>query len=828
MISLAGETAFLALRESLEGKCPPEQFICTDIPFERLRLGIISQQLSEVDRVARLRHALRYADLTLQSIGRVHALPLPNLPGWPNDALCRKFGLWVRPGSLVEASPWRPDWLSSVPIDGADATAMKAESRSWQHRLPTADPFITAKFGFENYKGPGQALAVRCALHQPHEKTLLVLLPTGEGKSLVFESIAAANPGKTTVVIVPTVALAINHAESAEQNSTLATGYPRAYVGGRPEQHDEILTRIENGQQGLLFAAPEAVVKRLRNPLLKAARSGLLAAVVIDESHLVNAWGTDFRAEFQSLAALVAEVREVCGVHPAPKVVCLSATVTQQSLKSMEKLFSPQESMAVIPAARLRPEPDIYIASVVQDSLRKDRVLEALRHLPRPAILYVTKKDDAVWWRDLLHREGFRNLAMVHGDTDTLDRERAVEAWRKGKLDLVVGTSAFGLGIDYPHVRSVVHACLPESLDRYYQEIGRSGRDNLASTAVLMPTASDFGVARRLAMKKVITINKGFSRWKAMFRTGVRDKDHPLRFVIDTTTSPSYDPDMKSDKNEGWNGRVLNLMALSGLIRLVGLRFDPETKQNRIAVDILHDGHLLGECWQTLVEQTRKSILRENFRGFELMKKLASDQSCPSRLFSQLYQLKHDGQSLHVLEACGGCSHCRQNNNSWYAHWPNAFSAPWAIGFVSEVLHNLLDNGFCLVERENDSPKTSREKRRLREMVQRIWQAGVRKCLVVGELPDYLADALAERPWCISVADNDRVLSSNGLPPGPEFVWVSPEYNIRRHHLTPRSAGNERIFVLSPQQKDLNNPGDLLWERMASLSIHTFQDRLVQ
>lgn len=827
---ISGEIAFRALWESLEGKRDPGTFKCEEAPFERLRSGMFSNTLSAVDRVVRLRHTLRFADLTLPASGLKRTLPLPTIPGWPDTQSCRRFGLRPRAGGVVEASDWRPEWLSNIPEFGVDATSMQASKRQWLNTPPVADPFVASSLGFGRYKGPGQALAVRCSLHLPAKKTLLVLLPTGEGKSLIFQAIAAAHPGATVGVVVPTIALAMDQAAAVENYPSLATGHPHAYIGGRNAENEVILSRIADGSQGLLFAAPEAMVQRLRRPLLDAARSGLLAALIIDEAHLVNAWGTDFRAHFQRLAALIAEIREISPPHQAPKIICLSATVTQESLDTIEKLFSPNEPISVIPSARLRPEPDIWVATTVQTELEQQRrVLDSLYHLPRPAILYVTKQEEAERWWTLLIEAGFRNFGMVHGSTDTRSREETVQAWRQGSLDLVVGTSAFGLGIDYQHVRAVVHACLPESLDRYYQEIGRSGRDNRASIAVLVPTASDFVVARRLAVKKIISINKGLARWSAMFHGSERDKNHPLRFLVDIAVSPAYEPDMKSDLNTDWNGRVLNLMSLSGFIRLTGLSFDQESNLTRIAVDILHDGHGQRECWESQVEPTRKGLLRGSLLGYHWMAELAADRCCPSVLFSQLYRLQHGGVTLQVLDACGGCSRCRKREEkSWYALWPNALPAPWPIGSISEEIRPLFEAGRCLVARDKDMLGSKREMRRLRETIQRLWQAGVRKCVVIGAVPDPLQEALCERPWCVVAAADDRVLGSNGLPPGPEIVWVAAGYEIHRHHLGPRGEGNERILVLSPLQKDLENPGSLLSERIPLLSFNTLHDRILQ
>jgi ATP-dependent DNA helicase RecQ len=152
----------------------------------------------------------------------------------------------------------------------------------------------------------------------PTGQSLLAVLPTGEGKSLIFQALAAAHPGEVVAVVVPTVALALDQDNSARKLGELLGTYSHAYLGGQDQQNAEILDRISNGEQGLMFAAPEAFGGRLQPALLRAAANGKLAALVIDEAHLVDAWGTDFRNDFQLLAALVAELRLRAPLRRAP------------------------------------------------------------------------------------------------------------------------------------------------------------------------------------------------------------------------------------------------------------------------------------------------------------------------------------------------------------------------------------------------------------------------------------------------------------------------------------------------------------------------------
>ena len=826
---VSGEVAFKHIREALSDNLSADSFSCEEIAFERFRLAMIDSGLSPLDRAVRLRHALRYADLYLGNAHARRSLPLPSKLGWPSEGQCQACGLRVRAEGSVEASPWKPDWQPGVSIDGVDAIAMRSARRQWLHRSPPADYWLKKMLGFDQFRGPGQALAVRSALHMPVCKTLLVVLPTGEGKSLVFQAIAAAYPKMTVAVVVPTIALALDHAAATRNCQSLAPDHPHAYIGGQNANNEMILDSIESEKQGLVFAAPEAFIGKLRQPLVDAARGGKLAALVIDEAHLVDAWGTDFRSEFQLLSALVAELRAVASFDQQPRIICLSATVTQATLETLNILFSPGEPISIVPAARLRPEPDIWVAPVSKsESERERRVIDALHHLPRPAVLYVTKPDEAEKWRDKLCEIGFKRIATVHGGTDTANRTKVVDSWRNGLLDLVVGTSAFGLGIDYAHVRTVIHACVPESLDRYYQEVGRSGRDNRASIALLISDDSDFSVAKKLSTKKIISGKKGLARWRAMFSTAVHDETVLTRFLVNPASRVAYNPDMGGDWHADWNGRVLNLMSHSGLIWLSGLKYDQAAKRTLVAIDIINDGHADTATWETRVEPVRKQLLKASRKTFVDMCRLIENNACPSTLFCELYRLHHFDRDWGVVSACGGCSYCRASRGEgWFADWPNAPTAPWPIGGLDKRLLKCCDNGRCFVERDTDALDKGRHRRWIKDIINGLWNCGVHKCIILGSPPEVLHEVLSTRPWCVAQGQDCTLLSSNGFPHGPEFVWVAPGHMPEAHHLLPLQVGDERIFLLPPDSNDPANPGRPLADRFSLLSIASFHNRLL-
>jgi hypothetical protein len=193
-------------------------------------------------------------------------------------------------------------------------------------------------------------------------------------------------------------------------------------------------------------------------------------------------------------------------------------------------------------------------------------------------------------WLARLRGNGYTRLACVTGSTAFTERLAVIDRWRDGTLDIVVATSAFGLGIDYPHVRTIIHACLPESLDRFYQEIGRAGRDGCASASLLVPwrdlhTAShpsaapisdDFSDAKGLSARRLITVRRGLQRWTAMF--GNARHLGAGRCAVALHQPPGNtqrDIDMVGPGNTMWNARTVALMASAGLVALEALSSVP-------------------------------------------------------------------------------------------------------------------------------------------------------------------------------------------------------------------------------------------------------------
>ena len=282
------------------------------------------------------------------------------------------------------------------------------------------------------------------------------------------------------------------------------------------------------------------------------------AGKVREEAHLVTQWGRDFRPEFRNCPAF-AETFWLGASLPAMAAFALSFSPPHSVASNSEdltNLFGGPGPVALVAANALRPEPEYWVAPITDNEQRDERVVEAVKRLPRPLLLYVTAPDAAEDWVLRLRAEGFRRVAIVTGRTAGHDRRDVLAGLRAGlgfasSFDVVVATSAFGLGIDNDQIRSVVHACLPETVDRWYQEVGRAGRDAHASCALLIPGWGDEDEAASLGVK-MLTPDTAERRWVSMWNQ--RSPKEGDNYVDLHSTPPTVGA---GSYNRRWNAQVL-------------------------------------------------------------------------------------------------------------------------------------------------------------------------------------------------------------------------------------------------------------------------------
>ena len=531
------------------------------------------------------------------------------------------------------------------------------------------DPVWTSYTRLGEYRSLEQREAVRALLVSSAGSTLLVCLPTGSGKSLIA-LLAALSPEVTngvTVIVVPTVSLALDQEERLREH-LLRLGTDDAaesfafHHGLDPPTRSAILQRVKNGQQRVVFTSPEAACGTLGEALGDAAENGYLGQFVVDEAHVVASWGAEFRPDFQMLAGvrrqLLSRARSAGHVF---RTILMTATATEADVQTLTDLFVDRDMQLIVcGAAALRPELSYWTARSTDHDERVQRVLDAVMHLPRPLFVYTSRREDATAMLNSLHEHGFRRTVLVTGHTSENERREAVRALRGDgsqlpSADIAIGTSAFGLGIDIPDVRSVIHACLPESIDRYYQEIGRSGRDGRAAAGYLLWAPEDLEVARALNEEKLITVELARERWKAMSSAST-EEGGVVWVPLDALRIGLLDA---SVENKKWNARTLSLMTRGKLLRMVGARH--VESRHFVGVELRRHDLSVGAAWsdveaiRTESRDTRRQLLARVLA-------IANGAGVCDELRAT-YDVGPSERRTSVLvvdDACGGCAGCRE------------------------------------------------------------------------------------------------------------------------------------------------------------------------
>lgn len=633
--------------------------------------------------------------LRAQTLGNADRLPVPLREGLPTVEQWRAGGcdaLFDGDRVLLRGVPWAPAEDSSAAreagLDQVRHAVLGADSsmrRSLDHT--PADPFWTHVWGFRHYLSRGQKQAARSLAMMPPGETAIVCLPTGHGKTPVALAacLLAGAHGGVSVLVVPTVVLAIDMERRIR--SLLSLSDPEAvhrrfaYVGSLDATaKQKIRDGIISGRQGLVVASPEAVTMGLQGALLEAAKAGHLHYLILDEAHLIEQWGNDFRTAFQSLAAQRRNWLSAADPVLAPRTVAMSATLTQQQVSTLENLFARPRQAKRVWASELRQEPAYFIDSFDDEEKRTEAVLEAVTRLPKPMALYVARREDAKQWVQRLHEAGLHRVATVHGESTEDERRAALSGWAgrdndtpaPTRFDVIVGTSAFGLGVDLGDVRTVIHACLPETVDRYYQEVGRGGRDGSPSLAYLATTPADRGVAQSLNRQKLISAPTAWERWyEGMFVQRVPSEGHFYRLNLThrpTRLAEGY------KRHRSWNEQILNFMVRAGLIDIFppepprrGAGEDDQSWERRLnafyeqasdLVDIeLKDGQTNNPTYfADAINRVREDIKVAQDGALERMERLLLRQRCMADELAEYYTVP----GYFTMPACRGCPACRR------------------------------------------------------------------------------------------------------------------------------------------------------------------------
>ncbi len=596
-------------------------------------------------------------------------LEVPSSAPWPTAEEWSTFGVGVLDVAggnrrVVSVRPWEPDWIEPIdgPIDEYPA------SRDVRRRPDpvAADPAWVIGTGLTEHRSLEQRQAVRGVQLAAPGATLLVLLATGTGKSLVGTLRSLLVAGEVTVVVVPTVSLAIDQEEQFRSHLSRRglpdAGERFAFHGGLSlSDRTAMYDRLRAGRQRVVFTSPEALTRTLGSVLEQVAESGRLGHLVVDEAHMVAAWGGEFRPDYQLLGAYRRKLLRQCPEGRRFRTLLMTATASVHDVEVLEHLFvDPGDHLRVVGAPALRPELSFLVAEAPDGPTRLERVIDAVRLLPRPLFLYTTLVSDVAAACDALRAAGISRIVSVTGEASEAERRAAVEALRHGAdgptADVAVGTSAFGLGIDVPDVRAVVHACLPESLDRYYQEVGRAGRDGRAALGLLVTCPEDRGTALAVGQEILIGPKLARERWEALARWGKVDDDDDSEVLWVPLTALRIGLPSHSDENQRWNARTLSSLALADFLALDGIR--QEDGESWVGVRARRQDLGAPSTW-TEFNDVRGQRLAARHSTLASVQEVARNGRVCDALVQHYSAL--DSPALAALEVqlqCGGCRAC--------------------------------------------------------------------------------------------------------------------------------------------------------------------------
>ncbi len=353
-------------------------------------------------------------------------------------------------------------------------------------------------WGFLSFREP-QNQIIKAVLNK---KDTFALLPTGGGKSICFQVPALANKG-ICIVISPLIALMQDQVESLANKKIKASTIPSGI------SQDDIITLFDNlkfGNYKFLYLSPERLQSKFIQQKIKELHVNLIA---IDEAHCISEWGHDFRPSYKNIKIL----REL---KPTVNFIALTASATQIVIKDIVKNLELRNPI-IIKKSFFRKNL-AYQIYTIEDKLQ--RLKQILQKNTSPAIIYINSRKKTVEIANYLNANKF-NCSFYHGGLTLIEKQTSFNNWMSEKTPIMVATNAFGMGIDKPNVKIVIHLNLPNSIENYLQEAGRAGRNGEKSYSIILQNNNDIALFNKQinnSLPTIIEIKEVYKKLHQYFR----------------------------------------------------------------------------------------------------------------------------------------------------------------------------------------------------------------------------------------------------------------------------------------------------------------------
>ncbi|MBD2021767.1 RecQ family ATP-dependent DNA helicase [Leptolyngbya sp. FACHB-36] len=464
-------------------------------------------------------------------------------------------------------------------------------------------------FGYDHLR-PGQEGAIQAVL-SGHDT--LAVMPTGSGKSAIYQIVAMQIPG-CTIVVSPLIALQADQVETIQQQE-----WGRAALvnsTSKPSDRQQAFDEFRAGELEFLFLAPEQFSNEETLEHLKAAKPSLF---VVDEAHCISEWGHDFRPDYLRLGTVI----EALG-HPA--VLALTATAAPPVRQEiLDRLGMRNERVIVQGFDR----PNLFLSvDRFEDSAEKlDALVQRVVKADKPGIVYAATRKRAEEITQALSDRMIR-ATFYHAGLNRTQREQAQTAFMTDEVEVIVATTAFGMGIDKPNVRFVFHYDISDSIDSYYQEIGRGGRDGEPAKATLFYNSEDLNLRRFFA------------------GGGQVDEDQVMQVAIAVqgAEQPLNPKDLRqaTDLSQSKIATALSRLEDVGMVETLptGEVVLPEELPDNL-MDAVTDAVQMQERYQQMVRSR-----------LEMMRGYAEVRDCRRE-----YLLNYFGEK--IAKPCGNCDNCK-------------------------------------------------------------------------------------------------------------------------------------------------------------------------